>query len=280
MTEAEDYYAILGVLPSADEVVIRAAYRALSQKYHPDKWTGERSEATGRMQQLNEAYEVLSHIERRQQYDRKRSDNTQDDFDFTDEAMRSAFQQAENDQEADWKVALEYYPDLAEIHRKLARVSDKLAFEFRSELLASKGFANRHQLAKALESRFLQRYFGTNPRIVTFARELVEAGHKKAAKELNRAVTILGSNDDPNLIGRIRGKFILYSHTAEGELLTQEAANILRELVARGHVLSVDDKNRFTLTKGTTLSHLHSNAQITRLGQILAVSGSVRSSHL
>jgi curved DNA-binding protein CbpA len=41
MTEPQDYYAILGVLPTADEVVIRAAFRALSQKYRPDKWSGE-----------------------------------------------------------------------------------------------------------------------------------------------------------------------------------------------------------------------------------------------
>jgi curved DNA-binding protein CbpA len=117
MTETDDYYAILGVLPSADEVVVRAAYRALSQKYHPDKWSGEPAEATHRMQQLNRAYEVLSNIERRQQYDRQRSsDNPDDDFDFTDETMRSAFQEAEKDQEANWTFALEYYPDLAEIH--------------------------------------------------------------------------------------------------------------------------------------------------------------------
>jgi hypothetical protein len=88
--------------------------------------------------------------------------------------MRSAFHEAEKDQEADWTLALEYYPDLAEIHRRLTRISDKLAFEFRAELLASKEFSNRHQVATALENRFLQRYFGTNPKIITFARELIE----------------------------------------------------------------------------------------------------------
>jgi curved DNA-binding protein CbpA len=59
-----DFYAILGVLPTAKDVVIRAAYRALSQRYHPDKWNGDRIEATRLMQKLNEAYDVLSNVER------------------------------------------------------------------------------------------------------------------------------------------------------------------------------------------------------------------------
>ena len=32
----KDYYAILGVHPSAEEAVISAAYRALAKLYHPD----------------------------------------------------------------------------------------------------------------------------------------------------------------------------------------------------------------------------------------------------
>src|SRR6266481_2521013 len=102
MNHAQDHYAILGVLPAAEDVVIRAAYRALSQKYHPDVWVGERTEATRRMQQINEAYEVLSNVAKREEYDRQRSDSTNDDFDFDDEPMRSAFQEAETEQEADW----------------------------------------------------------------------------------------------------------------------------------------------------------------------------------
>ncbi|HET6746249.1 MAG TPA: DnaJ domain-containing protein, partial [Candidatus Limnocylindria bacterium] len=31
-----DPYRVLQVLPTADQVVLSAAYRALAQKYHPD----------------------------------------------------------------------------------------------------------------------------------------------------------------------------------------------------------------------------------------------------
>ena len=34
-----DHYAALGVTPEADHEVIKAAFRALAKKYHPDKLT-------------------------------------------------------------------------------------------------------------------------------------------------------------------------------------------------------------------------------------------------
>ena len=40
----KDYYAILGVLPNAENVVIKAAYRALSKLYHPDVYSGKNAD--------------------------------------------------------------------------------------------------------------------------------------------------------------------------------------------------------------------------------------------
>ena len=31
------HYEVLGLLPSAEDVVVKAAYKALAQKFHPDK---------------------------------------------------------------------------------------------------------------------------------------------------------------------------------------------------------------------------------------------------
>jgi molecular chaperone DnaJ len=41
MLNGRTFYQILGVQPDAEDVVIKAAYRALSQRYHPDKWAGD-----------------------------------------------------------------------------------------------------------------------------------------------------------------------------------------------------------------------------------------------
>ncbi len=65
-----DYYAVLQVHPAADREVIRAAYRRLAAKYHPDVST--LPDAADKMRQLNEAYEVLSDPDRRAVYDRSR----------------------------------------------------------------------------------------------------------------------------------------------------------------------------------------------------------------
>ena len=67
-----DYYAVLGVHPSAEDVVIRAAYKALAQRYHPDRFAGSKDEAHRRMSELSKAYEVLADPMRRPKYDRRR----------------------------------------------------------------------------------------------------------------------------------------------------------------------------------------------------------------
>ena len=62
----EDYYEILQVHPSAEPEIIKAAYRKLARKYHPDV---NRDPATEeQMKKVNKAYEVLSNPEKRKLY--------------------------------------------------------------------------------------------------------------------------------------------------------------------------------------------------------------------
>jgi len=62
---SEDYYEILGVSRSASAEEIKKAYRKLAHKYHPDKSSGDAE----RFKKINSAYQVLSHPEKRSQYD-------------------------------------------------------------------------------------------------------------------------------------------------------------------------------------------------------------------
>ena len=63
-----DYYEILGVDESADSSAIKDAYRKLALKYHPDR-NGGNTQAAEKMKAINEAYAVLSHPHKRQEYD-------------------------------------------------------------------------------------------------------------------------------------------------------------------------------------------------------------------
>lgn len=55
---SRDPYQVLGVSPGASDDEIKAAYRALAKKYHPDLNQGS-AEAEEKMKELNEAYTVL-----------------------------------------------------------------------------------------------------------------------------------------------------------------------------------------------------------------------------
>jgi len=71
----KDYYRILGVLDDAEDIVIKVAYRALAQRYHPDKWTGGKDDATKKMAEINEAFDTLSDPVKRKVYDSTRVKN-------------------------------------------------------------------------------------------------------------------------------------------------------------------------------------------------------------
>jgi molecular chaperone DnaJ len=68
----KDYYKALGVSKSAKPAEIKAAYRKLARKYHPDANKGDAS-AEERFKEISEAYSVLSDEKRRKEYDEARS---------------------------------------------------------------------------------------------------------------------------------------------------------------------------------------------------------------
>lgn len=66
--EYKDYYKILGVAKSADDKEIKAAYRKLARKFHPDVNQNDKT-AESKFKDVAEAYEILSDKDKRSKYD-------------------------------------------------------------------------------------------------------------------------------------------------------------------------------------------------------------------
>ena len=109
----KDYYKILGVTQTTKPQEIKAAYRTMSKKWHPDLNTG--LDVTAVMQNINEAYAILKDPDKRSRYDKEYSkfkqqsyqphnieDDTKShsywyyDYDVCDESVREDITNARN----------------------------------------------------------------------------------------------------------------------------------------------------------------------------------------
>lgn len=75
----KNYYEILGVDKKASADELKAAYRKLAKKYHPDLYTNasdaEKKNAEAKFKEINHAYDVLSDPDKRAAYDTYGSEN-------------------------------------------------------------------------------------------------------------------------------------------------------------------------------------------------------------
>jgi curved DNA-binding protein len=78
--EFKDYYKTLGVEPGASDADIKAAYRRLARKYHPD--VSKEAGAEERFKAINEAYEVLKDPGKRNAYEQLRAGGFRQGQDF------------------------------------------------------------------------------------------------------------------------------------------------------------------------------------------------------
>ncbi|CAI5961055.1 unnamed protein product [Closterium sp. NIES-64] len=78
MSNSNNHYTVLGVSPLADTDDVKAAYRRLSKRFHPDTTRLPLALAEQQFVRLNQAYEVLSSSEDRRLYDWKLAQEASD----------------------------------------------------------------------------------------------------------------------------------------------------------------------------------------------------------
>lgn len=194
-----DYYGILGVLPTADECVIRTAHRVLAQKYRPGRTRTSSPEAEARFAQIEEAFRVLSEPAARAEYDEQR---TEEDAGTREYGEQEAYEDLleEPGWRTDWDLASRFYPQLKEIEAQFSAISPPLAFTFCAFLLETKRFPEAADIAREMELTYLGRYFGEDPDILAFAKQLILHGNIDAVRTLGHALRVLGSSTPAQVI--------------------------------------------------------------------------------
>jgi curved DNA-binding protein CbpA len=196
----KNYYKTLGVLDDAEDIVIRAAYKALAQRYHPDKWQGNPQIANQRMSDINEAYEILSDPVNRKKYDQEYfSFNSRNDAENTN---NEAYDDTTNEEVEGWELAIEFFPNLKNQYDDLKKISIILANTFRASILENKNFKESQLIKDSFERVYLTRYYGEVEDIRNFAKRLLRNGHFQAALKLNKVITVMGNNVDSSSIKR------------------------------------------------------------------------------
>jgi curved DNA-binding protein CbpA len=191
-----DYYRVLGILPTATDDVVRAVYRALAKKHHPD--TGGDAE---RFREISEAYTVLTDPVKRREFDRSHDIyfSPETDIGETDEEL-----------EREWSEAIHHAPEIDFLYWELKRYSNSLSLNFRTKLLNDKSYEDASILFNRLERLYFTTYFGTSPVIHRFVKFLLIEGLRDAAKDLNKSVKMFGQSLNPEeVIAEICRKYNL-----------------------------------------------------------------------
>jgi curved DNA-binding protein CbpA len=123
-----DYYALLGIPPSAGTAEVRQAYVRLAKERHPDRYSdpAEKGEAESFFKDLTTAFNTLVNEERRRQYDAERGrpkpvrpeEIARDAYERSAHAMESGDVQGAITL---LRTAVHHAPDVAEYHAALGR---------------------------------------------------------------------------------------------------------------------------------------------------------------
>jgi curved DNA-binding protein CbpA len=182
---SKDYFAVLGVTPQADPTVLKAAYRALAKKYHPDRQPDCDGVAKEKFQELQEAYELLSDEQRLSRYLLSRTRLQEQRAASSAREQRPSVCLQLDDR---WDHLVREYPELGRHHARFCLVSQKLGRQFKLIILGTQNHACFSRIATRMERRFYRRYFTYHRDLQVLARRLAGKRKRHALRELSREI--------------------------------------------------------------------------------------------
>lgn len=184
-----NHYQTLGLLQSAESAVIKAAYRALANIYHPDKNSDPKASAA--MQNINIAYAILSDAKKRSDYDSSLIffDNKVDASDFESKSPYKEDPLSEK-----WEIALRFNPVIDRYCKHLEKLSWVLGFSYKIQVLEGQDFKNANKIYQDLRFEYLSKFFGKATDVMNYAEEFILANKIDAAVYLNKIIVVMGAN--------------------------------------------------------------------------------------
>lgn len=121
------YYEILEVNPKASQEIIEKAYKVLAKKYHPDLQEEQYKElAKQKMQDINEAYEILSDANKRAKYDQELANEEKRELQRKIEEQNKIYEQSQNIQQNQIQQDAYYQEQFRKEYERVAREQQKM----------------------------------------------------------------------------------------------------------------------------------------------------------
>lgn len=150
----KNYYDILQVNKNASPEIIEKAYKTLAKKYHPDLQAEEnKKQAEEILKEINEAYEVLSDLEKKQNYDKhliEQEENNSSAPQKNDPFSNTSTEDMQHTKEELLKQQLQYQEQLKReqeiaYQQQLQQARQKAYYDAYIQDLKNRGYRIRYQ---------------------------------------------------------------------------------------------------------------------------------------